>query len=569
MLLSLKVVCLGLLLLVGFVKPQISVQTSRGEVIGFHANYGSDKSQLWYGEADVFLGIPYVQAPIGNLRFAKPVPLTKFPTTPLNASRMGPACPQTYNLRGLSMSEDCLYLNIFTPHAASTYKYSVMVFIHGGAFTTGHAADFPTPGIVRNLVSRDVVIVTIQYRLGLLGFFTTHSDDFPPNLGMLDQNEALKWIQSEIANFGGDPYRITLFGQSAGSASTSAHIFSPTSQNMFQQAIMESGSILTSFEGSMGLTNLSESRAYTLCNFTQEQWKARQFTLLQNCLKTMDYQKFLDAENFNVHGWQIVQDNYFMPDVPRKLYQNRPNIPVIYGNNKDEWSLVDLQLLASGSNPLSTYTRQYVEFIFQVYAYYLAERELDVQGILEGVYVPPGTADDDNVAWLKIINNMFSGISFTSFVGREIEWFVFNQNSQVYTYEFLFPTQVGRPTTVPGWEPIFHCAELYLLFMPDFYWQPLYDNGTLSPDEFKVADWLGMTWTNFAKYGKPTLDNSWKPTTSIGITEQEYLQINVETQMAKGFRSTDQLLWNKALPAIIGTWPPEMPDYNNGSVVEF
>jgi hypothetical protein len=230
---------------------------------------------------------------------------------------------------------------------------------------------------------------------------------------------------------------------------------------------------------------------------------------------------------------------------------------------------LDLQLLASGSNPLSTYTRQYVEFIFQVYAYYLAERELDVQGILEGVYVPPGTADDDNVAWLKIINNMFSGISFTSFVGREIEWFVFNQNSQVYTYEFLFPTQVGRPTTVPGWEPIFHCAELYLLFMPDFYWQPLYDNGTLSPDEFKVADWLGMTWTNFAKYGKPTLDNSWQPTTSIGITEQEYLQINVETQMAKGFRSTDQLLWNKALPAIIGTWPPEMPDYNNGSVVEF
>lgn len=115
-------------------------------------------------------------------------------------------------------------------------------------------------------------------------------------------------------------------------------------------------------------------------------------------------------------------------------------------------STLDLQLIASGANPLSTYTRAYVEFIFQVYAYYLKTREADVQGMLESVYTPPGTTDNDNLAWLKIINDMFTGTSFTAFVGREIEWFVYNENSQVYTYEFLFPTQVGRPTNIAGWD---------------------------------------------------------------------------------------------------------------------
>uniref|UniRef100_A0AC34QC60 Carboxylic ester hydrolase n=1 Tax=Panagrolaimus sp. JU765 TaxID=591449 RepID=A0AC34QC60_9BILA len=107
-----------------------------------------------------------------------------------------------------------------------------MVFIHGGAFLTGHAGDFPVAGIVRNLVSRGVVVVTIQYRLGLLGFFTTRTPDFPANLGLLDQVEALKWVIEEIPNFGGNPYLITLFGQSAGSASVSAHLFSPISQSL-------------------------------------------------------------------------------------------------------------------------------------------------------------------------------------------------------------------------------------------------------------------------------------------------------------------------------------------------
>uniref|UniRef100_A0A914C800 Carboxylic ester hydrolase n=1 Tax=Acrobeloides nanus TaxID=290746 RepID=A0A914C800_9BILA len=108
-----------------------------------------------------------------------------------------------------------------------------MVWIHGGGLRYGNASGMGMlgpQGIVRNLISRGVVLASIQYRLGFLGFFTTFTDDFPPNLGLLDQVEALKFIQEEISNFGGDPNKITIFGQSAGSASVSLHTYSPLSQ---------------------------------------------------------------------------------------------------------------------------------------------------------------------------------------------------------------------------------------------------------------------------------------------------------------------------------------------------
>ena len=126
-----------------------------------------------------------------------------------------------------------------------------MFWIHGGALVTGSAeayAPVPPMGVVRNFISRGVVVVTHQYRLGLLGFFTTGTSDFPPNLGMLDQVEAMRFVRDEISNFGGDPSKITIFGQSAGAGSVSAHTYSPLSRGLFQQAIMESGAVWTSLD---------------------------------------------------------------------------------------------------------------------------------------------------------------------------------------------------------------------------------------------------------------------------------------------------------------------------------
>uniref|UniRef100_A0A914CKL8 Carboxylic ester hydrolase n=1 Tax=Acrobeloides nanus TaxID=290746 RepID=A0A914CKL8_9BILA len=135
--------------------------------------------------------------------------------------------------------------------ASSSNKYPVILWIHGGAFVTGSAfTSVNLPGAVRNFISNGIVVVSIQYRLGMLGFFTTKTDDFPPNRGLLDQVEAMKFVREEIDNFGGDPNKITIAGESAGSVSVSAHTYSPLSQNLFQQAIMESGAVWTCIDDS-------------------------------------------------------------------------------------------------------------------------------------------------------------------------------------------------------------------------------------------------------------------------------------------------------------------------------
>uniref|UniRef100_A0A914DXW3 Carboxylic ester hydrolase n=1 Tax=Acrobeloides nanus TaxID=290746 RepID=A0A914DXW3_9BILA len=149
---------------------------------------------------------------------------------------------------------------------------------------------------------------------------------------MLDQVEAMKFVQEEISNFGGDPNKITIFGESAGGGSVSAHTYSPLSRGLFQQMIAESGAVWTSLDHtSTDIYYLSASRAQVLCNFSKEMWNSMNYTLLETCLMDMEYKKWLPLEQHNVIGWKIVLDGYFMPDWPKNLAKDRPNLPVIVG----------------------------------------------------------------------------------------------------------------------------------------------------------------------------------------------------------------------------------------------
>ncbi|RCN51610.1 Carboxylesterase [Ancylostoma caninum] len=218
----------------------VTVRTSYGVVQGRRVDYGNDKNELYYGQADVFLGIPYAQPPTGNLRFRAPRSANPYNQI-YDATYYRPKCPQAN--AGNYVNEDCLYLNVFTQRAGNqSASGAVMVFIDGAnGFGQGGCDSTTQKGIVRNLVSRGVVVVTLQYRLGALGFFTTFTQEFQPNLGMLDQVLALQWVNSEISNFGGDPNRVTLCGQGDGGCAVSAHTLSPISQTLFQQAIIQSG----------------------------------------------------------------------------------------------------------------------------------------------------------------------------------------------------------------------------------------------------------------------------------------------------------------------------------------
>ncbi|KAF9911994.1 hypothetical protein EC991_001441 [Linnemannia zychae] len=232
---------------------QIRVNTSVGQVQGWHDQ-----------NAFRFLGIPYAEAPVGDLRFAAPVPKAPFTTTH-DATVYGHICPQTPKSKGVAAQalawmettatedEDCLNLNVYTPSlkGEGQQHLPVMLYLHGGGYTnfSGSLVVYE-PG---NLVSRGgVVVVTINYRLGMLGWFENVNSwarsSIPGNQAFRDQILALQWVQQNIASFGGDPNRVTVFGQSAGATSIRALLSASSTFGLYQRVISESDPIEVPFK---------------------------------------------------------------------------------------------------------------------------------------------------------------------------------------------------------------------------------------------------------------------------------------------------------------------------------
>merc|ERR1711962_100788 len=225
---------------------QPSVSVLQGQLFGTAEPFQESQFINVDKTVNVFRGIPFAEPPVGERRFRPPV--AKEPWgEPYNATYFRPACIQDPSeLYGLTMNEDCLYLNIYAPATPVAGGAAVMVWIHGGNFATGSGA---LGGYFGNpLVSvGDVILVTINYRLNLFGFLTTGDDALPGNLGLMDQLQALRWVKQNIAAFGGNSNRITIAGSSSGSASVNFMLLSQLSKGMFNQAIMQSGCPFTPF----------------------------------------------------------------------------------------------------------------------------------------------------------------------------------------------------------------------------------------------------------------------------------------------------------------------------------
>jgi para-nitrobenzyl esterase len=193
-----------------------------------------------------FLGIPYAAPPEGDLRWRPPEPHDRW-FSPRDATHFANHCTQNPSPFGIaSVAEDCLYLNVYTPNDGDDEhgQRPVMVWIHGGALVVGESDDYNPVRIVRQ---GDVIVVTINYRLGLFGYMAHPAlsaespEHISGNYGLMDQQFALQWVRRNIARFGGDPDRVTLFGESAGGLSTLANLASPRAAGLFQRAIVESG----------------------------------------------------------------------------------------------------------------------------------------------------------------------------------------------------------------------------------------------------------------------------------------------------------------------------------------
>ncbi len=221
------------------------VRLDSGPVTGFvDPPRGQDAGSNIGPVVHAFLGIPYAAPPVGELRWRPPAPPAPW-TAPRACTSFGPGCPQPRQREGRAFSEDCLTVNVWSPAASPGERLPVMVWIHGGGFNFGATADPEYQG--RTLASQGVVVVTLNYRLGPLGFLAHPALDRESpektsgNYGTRDQIAALAWVRANIAGFGGNPDNVTLFGQSAGSRSVSLLLTAPGAAGLFHKAIAQSG----------------------------------------------------------------------------------------------------------------------------------------------------------------------------------------------------------------------------------------------------------------------------------------------------------------------------------------
>ena len=294
-----------------------------------------------------FLGIRYAQPPIGNLRWKPPQPVTPSFATQ-NATQFGSHCPQVFSPFGnASATEDCLFLNVYTPNGSDDQNSDgddarpVMVWIHGGALVVGESNEYDAS----KLVQRGVIVVTINYRLGALGFLAhpalsgESAEHISGNYGIEDQQAALQWVRRNIRAFGGDPNRVTMFGESAGGLSTFTNLVSPTAAGLFQRAIVESGGYM------LTLPTLAQTQTAGTTFANAVGCNQSTSAAVLTCLRALPISTILADQALTFPAGSLgpapnVDGKVLTQSIGTALGSGRFNrVPLINGTNHSEWNL--------------------------------------------------------------------------------------------------------------------------------------------------------------------------------------------------------------------------------------
>ncbi len=447
----------------------------------------------------VFRGIPYATPPVGNLRWRPPQRVARHRGV-LDATRFANHCPQVAGAFGQgSTTEDCLFLNVFAPnpeHGRGRDRDDdrdgddqgdrsglrpVMVWIHGGALVTGESDDYDATRLVEQ---GDVIVVTINYRLGELGFLahpalTAESPDHASgNYGLLDQQEALRWVRRNILSFGGDPDRVTIFGESAGGLSVHSQLASPGSAGLFQRAIVESGA----YQLTQPTLTAAEAlgTAFATAAGCTDQTAA--------CLRGLSIAQILAAQPGGVGGASPTIDNKFLTQSVGAAFTSGQfnRVPILEGANHDEWRLfVGITELQTGA-PLSA--AAYPAAIQATLGVPAAVAPLFVAQYPVASFASPSLA-------LSALGSDGIFDCNARFVEQKVSQFV-----PTFAYEFSDPNAPERflPPVSFSYAAA-HASEIQFVFdLPITVPAP-----ALDADQQKLAATMVSYWTTFARTGQP------------------------------------------------------------------
>ncbi len=470
----------------------------------------------------VFKGIPYAHPPVGSLRWREPQPVVGWKGT-RDATRYGPACMQNplgtgvflaplaklyghdYPRQKIDMSEDCLYLNVWTTEWPAKHPLPVMFWIHGGSNVMGSGAESSYDGT--SLATKGVVVVTINYRLGIFGSFShpqltqESSHHASGNYGLLDQIAALQWVQQNIAQFGGDPGRVTVFGESAGAIDAGLLLCSPLANGLMQTVIMESGPVLLQHHPAALAKgeHFGEQMALSLeVNGHNAIEKMRALPAETVLEKSNEKANTATNPGLTIDGW-------FLREAPGDLFAQGRQLPVdfIIGNNGREMSAFRASSGTDGSSPagLDNSAMQTVKI------FYGRSATLVVGSFLVDNALRRTEAAD---SWLNDVIGTCPGMAMATLHG----------SAGHHAYFYLFEREVpGKGQQSLG---SFHSLELPYVFgalrQPTWTWLPFEET------DHKLSEALQGYWSNFAKTGNPNGTNlpEWREFESRGQLAMQF-----------------------------------------------
>ncbi|KAE9549108.1 hypothetical protein FO519_007680 [Halicephalobus sp. NKZ332] len=497
----------------------------------------------------VFKGIPYAAPPVGSLRFQMPEPPAKWRGV-MNATQYPPMCAQKSRTKAtdpshlyrIHISEDCLYLNVFAPPQFSNDSYPVVVFIHGGGFQSGSSADYPQEAILNNFVSRKIIFISVNYRLGPLGFLSTGDGVLPGNFGLWDLILALKWVKLNAKVFGGDPENIMLMGQGSGAAAASLLALSPRTEGLFNKVFLMSGTAITPGAVRNTAVNATWALSDTL------QCRSANSSEVLDCFKKMLRDEILDAvegsgsEPLEYEKFVPIVDGLggIIPEPPEVLATYRPKISIMLGTTRDESALRILimnekKLNVSTLNRkmaedmVDTLTRGYSDFV---------NHPLIAEGCKqEYVWTKTDPSAEVEVLYESMLK-MYSHFWYDAPTSRLANYYV-KQRVPVFLYSFDHVSEnFNTDRAFHGCDEIFlfEIEPRFLVTRKDKNWQL----------DKRVTEIFAEMIVNYLKYDDPTPESSGLSFNWTRMVENElnYLSITDSPSMEVGFRWQGHVFWN-------------------------